>query len=58
LKPAGANGSHFEFLAGAWLGLVTWWLENDMPHTEEEMALMFQKLILYGTADVGSPPQG
>jgi AcrR family transcriptional regulator len=47
------------FLAGAWLGLVTWWLENDMPYTEGEMALMFQKLILYGTADVlGVSPQG
>jgi AcrR family transcriptional regulator len=47
------------FLAGAWLGLVTWWLENDMPYTEEEMALMFQKLIMFGTAEIlGVLPQG
>jgi AcrR family transcriptional regulator len=59
LNPQAPMEIILNFLAGAWLGLVTWWLENDMPYTEEEMALMFQKLILYGTAEVlGVLPQG
>ncbi len=59
LNPQAPMEVILNFLAGAWLGLVTWWLENDMPYTEEEMALMFQKLIMYGTAEVlGVLPQG
>ena len=46
------------FLAGSWLGLITWWLENDMPYPPEEMAMMFQMMILRGAADVlGVTPQ-
>lgn len=46
------------FLAGAWLGLITWWLENDMPYPPAEMAMMFQMIILRGAADVlGVTPQ-
>jgi AcrR family transcriptional regulator len=59
LNPQAPMDVILNFLAGAWLGLVTWWLENDRPYTEGEMALMFQKLILYGTAEMlGVLPQG
>jgi AcrR family transcriptional regulator len=40
------------FLAGSWIGLVNWWLENDMPYPAEEMALMYQKLIQRGARQV------
>ncbi len=39
------------YLAGSWLGLITWWLENDMPYSAADMALMFQKLIRLGAAE-------
>jgi AcrR family transcriptional regulator len=59
LNPQVPMDVFLNFLAGAWLGLVTWWLENDMPYPEEQMALMFQKMILYGAAEVlGVSPQG
>lgn len=33
-------------LAGALFAMVSWWLENDMPHTPEEMAQMFHRLTV------------
>jgi AcrR family transcriptional regulator len=33
-------------LAGALFSMVSWWLENDMPHTPEEMAQMFHVLTM------------
>jgi AcrR family transcriptional regulator len=33
-------------LAGALFSMVSWWLENDMPHTPEEMAQMFHVLTI------------
>jgi len=40
------------YLAGAWIGLITWWLENEMPYTQEQMALMFQKMIIHGAPEI------
>ena len=40
------------YLAGALMGLVTWWLENDMCYTPDEMALMFRKLFFKGGRSV------
>jgi AcrR family transcriptional regulator len=40
-----------EFLASALLALLTWWLDNDMPYTADEMGRMFQRL-----AGSGVPP--
>ena len=46
------------FLAGSWIGLITWWLENEMPYPPEQMAMMFQKMILRGAGEVlGVTPQ-
>ncbi len=36
------------YFAGSLLTVVTWWLENDMPHPPEIMASMFRDLILNG----------
>jgi AcrR family transcriptional regulator len=33
-------------LSGSWIGLLTWWLENDMPYSPEEMAEMFTKMYI------------
>jgi AcrR family transcriptional regulator len=40
------------YLAGAWIGLITWWLENEMPYSQEQMALMFQKMIMHGAPEI------
>ena len=46
------------FLAGSWIGLITWWLENEMPYPPDQMAMMFQKMILRGAGEVlGVTPQ-
>jgi len=40
------------YLAGSWLGLIGWWLENNMPYPPEEMAGMFQIIFIRGAQDV------
>ena len=40
------------YFAGSLLGLVTWWLEDNMPYPPEEMAAMFQKLFFQGARQV------
>jgi AcrR family transcriptional regulator len=37
-----------QYLTGAIFGLITWWLDNNMPYTPEEMDAMFQKLVMKG----------
>ena len=39
-------------LAGAWIGLMTWWLEKDMPYSSEEMAIMYQRMFMRSTLEV------
>lgn len=39
-------------LAGAWIGLITWWLEEDMPYPPEEMAIMYQRMFMRSTREV------
>ena len=39
------------YMAGAELGLVMWWLENGQPYPPERMAAMTQQLILNGVLD-------
>jgi len=40
------------YLAGAWLGLITWWLENGMPYSAEQIAGMFQRMVMRGAREV------
>ena len=35
-----------QHMAGALFAMVSWWLENDMPYTAEEMARMFHRLTV------------
>ena len=45
------------YYAGSVIGLVTWWLENDMPYSAVQMAGYFQKLFFPGLMQVlGLPP--
>lgn len=36
------------YLAGALIGLVTWWLDSGMCYEPEEMAVMFRKMFFQG----------
>ncbi len=44
-----------QFFAGSLLGLLTWWLEHDMPYSPDEMTRIFQRLALRGARDVFGP---
>lgn len=37
-----------EYLSGAFLNLMKWWIAADMPYTPEEMDKIFQRLALRG----------
>ena len=37
-----------QYLAGAFLNLLKWWLDAEMPYTPEEMDMFFQQLALPG----------
>jgi hypothetical protein len=41
-----------EFLLASLLGLLVWWLDNDVPYTAEEMAEMYMRLIVPGVRAV------
>ncbi|NWF69819.1 MAG: TetR/AcrR family transcriptional regulator [Chloroflexi bacterium] len=41
-----------QYIAGAELALLTWWLNAGMPYSAQQMAEMTQRLILHGVADV------
>ena len=36
------------YVAGAILTMLTWWLDQGMPYTPEQMDTMFQRLVLPG----------
>lgn len=40
------------YMAGAELALITWWVENDRPYSVDQMAEMAQRLILDGVQGV------
>jgi len=39
------------YFAGTLMGLVTWWLEEDMPYPIEEIVNHFQQLFIFGALD-------
>jgi AcrR family transcriptional regulator len=43
--PPGLVATH---IAGAILSMLTWWLDQEMPYTPEQMDAMFQDLVLPG----------
>jgi AcrR family transcriptional regulator len=43
------------YLAGAELSLIAWWLNSGQPYPVEDIARMAQRLILHGVLDVIEP---
>lgn len=41
------------FIVGAVLQVLDWWLENDMPYSIEEMESMFAKIVNQGLSSLG-----
>jgi AcrR family transcriptional regulator len=37
-----------DYLAGAVLSMLTWWLDNEMPYTPNQMNTLFQQLVRPG----------
>jgi AcrR family transcriptional regulator len=50
LKPQVPMPVLSNYLVGSWIGVMTWWLEDDMPYSPAEMAGMFEKVIMLGGA--------
>ena len=44
------------YLAGALMGMITWWLETTPPYTPDEMADMFRNLFFQGGRKMLSLP--
>lgn len=40
------------FFSTSMLGMLTWWLENGMPYSPEEMADMYRRLFFFGAGQV------
>jgi AcrR family transcriptional regulator len=58
LHPAIPMDVFMNYLAGSWMGLISWWLERDMPYTADEIASMFQRLFMRGAREMlGITPQ-
>ncbi len=52
LKPQVPLDVYVNSLAGAWIGLMTWWLEEDMPYPSEKMAVMFHQMFMRSTREI------
>jgi AcrR family transcriptional regulator len=51
LVPTGQTGTLplvADYIAGAILTMLTWWLNNEMPYTPEQMDALFHQLVLPG----------
>lgn len=46
------------FFSGAFLSSVSWWLEEGMHHSPEEVAKMFRKLFFRGASETLGIPSG
>ena len=44
------------FFSGAFISSVEWWLEEDMRHSPEEVALMFRRLFFRGVSETLGVP--
>lgn len=52
LKPQVPMDVFLSSLAGAWIGLLAWWIEEGMPYTTEQMAAMYQRMFMRSTLEV------
>jgi hypothetical protein len=47
-----------QFFSTSLLGIVIWWLENEMPFSPEEMANQYYQLLMHGLSDTLRPVIG
>jgi hypothetical protein len=40
------------YVASAFMGVLVWWLEKDMPYTAEEMSTLVRQIVLPGLREV------
>lgn len=52
IRPSVPEEVFANYLAGALLGMMTWWLESKAPYTPDDMAIMFRKLFFQGGRSV------
>ncbi|HEY3345418.1 MAG TPA: TetR/AcrR family transcriptional regulator [Anaerolineaceae bacterium] len=57
LHPGVPQDVFANYFAGAFLGVLTWWLENDLPYPPDEMATYFQKILYDGAQRVLDIPE-
>jgi len=48
LTPQIPNPVVTNYVSGALIGLIGWWLENDMPYSPEEIYQMYHRLLVEG----------
>ena len=48
LTPKLPNAVVTNYVSGALVGLISWWLENDMPYSPEEIYQMYHMLLVEG----------
>jgi AcrR family transcriptional regulator len=57
LTPKLPNPVTTHYAAGAFTGLLIWWLENNMPYSAEEIYQMYHQLLVQGASQaIGFPP--
>jgi hypothetical protein len=58
----GRNQPHLEaavqFVASACMGLLLWWLDNDVPYSAEELYAIFRRLTTQACGASSPPPKG
>jgi len=52
IQPVVALDFFVNYFAGSIMGILTWWLENNMPYPPNVMAEMFQKMFIPGAIEV------
>ena len=43
------------YIASSYLSLITWWLDNDLPYTAEQMDALFQQFVFPGIREMLAP---
>jgi len=46
-----------EYLAGAYIGVMQWWLDNPQAYTPGQVAYWLYQLVVQGTAAAISPSE-
>jgi hypothetical protein len=47
-----------QFVASACMGLLIWWLDNDVPYSAQELYVIFRRLTTQACGASSPPPKG